>query len=54
MLKIIKKAADKRVGCDLIKVVASPLVEKRKFQTYKIECGLNASICGNGEIKKIS
>lgn len=56
MLKIKEKASDKQIGCNLTKVVSAPLVKKNKRSSscYKIECGLNTFVCGNGETRRVS
>lgn len=54
MLKIVKKASDKKTGCDLTKAPAPLVGNKKNTKSYKIECGLNAFICGNGEMRRVS
>ncbi|MBW6487496.1 hypothetical protein [Sulfurimonas sp.] len=55
MLKIVKKASNKQIGCDLTKVTSAPLVsEKKNSQSYKMECGLNAFVCGNRKMRRVS
>jgi hypothetical protein len=59
MIKIVKKASNK-IGCGINGVVNTPLVKKESCINsatavyYRIECGLNTFICGNGEMRRVS
>lgn len=59
MIKIVKKASNK-IGCGFTGVINTPLVKKENCTIkatpvyYKTQCGLNAFVCGNGEMRRVS
>ena len=49
MLRIVEKASEKH----LTKDTNTPLV-KKETGNYRVDCGLNAYICGNGKMRRVS